>query len=262
MKYLVFSDVHDMAENLSLIPKDSGLSYICLGDIVAGDPESAKSAIDTLQELDAICVYGSHDLPVVNDEALNKWLDLERMMREKGRGNPDRFRKFYEDALRVRNGLDADRLSYLESLPETQTISYGGKTVQMIHGSLPLGEEETKAIRRQMGTARIITKDVARANFESPEFNGDILLVGHSHVPVAYRQTNETIDERIFQESGKVRVHNGIFSNSKYILNPGAIQKLRAYPKHNEKTAIFERGGYRSYGILDTEEDSFEVVFV
>jgi len=249
MRCLVFSDIHGRAESLDLLPDDEGLINICLGDICAGDPEDARRAIDKLRERGALCVSGSHDRPVVDDEALEWFRSREELLRREGRGNPDILRRFYDDALRIRRGLGGDHLGFLSSLPGTRTISHEGRVVQMIHDS-PLARED-------LTKSRILNVEIAEANFEHPSFVGDVLLVGHSHVPLAYRECDREVTETVFDGPGRVELLEG-----RYILNPGSLQHLRSYPRYNERTRVFEGDDRVTYGILDLDEGTFEVRFV
>lgn len=249
MKYLVISDIHSKADNLDFLPKDKKLKCICLGDICAGDPKGSSKAIDWLMEHKAICVSGSHDKPVIDDLALEEYRIRERTLRRENRGNPDLFIKFYNDALRVRYGLNEEQKNFLTSLPEMNTIKLNGKTIQMIHNSLKTKVNKTGY--------RILNIEVARNNFESPSFKGDILLVGHSHIPLAYRDYNYEITETIFTESKILKLLEG-----RHILNPGSLQQLRSYTRHNPETKIFEGDKRISYGILDLIKSTFEIKFI
>jgi len=249
MRYLVISDIHSKADSLDLLPTDESLTCICLGDICAGDPLGSASAIDWLMKRDALCVLGSHDKPVIDDGALENYRVREKTLRREGRGNPDLFVKFYNDALRVRHGLNKEQIDFLSSLPNMQTIKQGGKTIQMVHNSLKTKGNKTGY--------RILNKDVAQANFSSPFFNCDILLVGHSHIPIAYREHGGEVTETIFTQSKRLKLLDG-----KHILNPGSLQRLRSYARHNPKTQIFEGDKRISYGVLDLIDSTFEVKFL
>lgn len=249
MKYLVISDIHSKADSLDLLPTDYDLKCICLGDICAGDPDGSAKTIDWLMEHEAISVSGSHDKPVVDDVALENYKVREKTLREAGRGNPDLFIKFYNDALRVRNGLNKDQFNYLASLPRLHTMKQGEKTLHLIHNSLKIKVNTTGN--------RILNTDVARNNFESPEFTGDMLLVGHSHVPIAYREYNGEITETLFTETMTLQLLEG-----RHIMNPGSLQRIRTYTRHNPKTMVFEGDTRITYGILDLDKSTFEVRFI
>ena len=238
-----------MAKNLNLIPTNEKYTVICLGDICAGNTAGSKAAIEWLIEYDAISITGSHDLPIVNDAALERYLKRAEDLRREGRGNPELFKRFYYDALRVRNGLNEMHLNYLASLPELYTIREGSKIIQLIHHSLDTEYNRTGN--------RIINKKVARYNFDNPLFTGDILLVGHSHIPLAYREHDGTISETIFSETSSIKLQEG-----RYILNPGSLQKIRTNTRHNKKTKVFEGEERISYGILDLDESTYTVRLV
>ena len=244
MKFLVISDIHSKAENLDLLTINNDMKVICLGDICAGDPEGSARAIDWLMEHEAICVTGSHDKPVVDDEALEHYRVREKTLREAGRGNPDMFIRFYNDALRVRNGLNKEQLDFLASMPRLHTMKTRGKTIHLIHNSLKTKVNTTGN--------RIVTIDVARNNFESPEFTGDMLLVGHSHIPLVYHEHKGEITETIFSETRSIELREG-----RYIMNPGSLQRIRTNIRHNEKTRVFEGEQRVSYGILDLDEFTY-----
>ena len=249
MRCLVFSDIHGRAESLGVLPDDGGLVKFCLGDVCAGDPEGAGRAIDWLREHGALCVSGTHDRPVVDDGALEWFSVMEERLRREGRGNPGLLRRFQEDALRLRRELNEEQLEYISSMPETRTVTCGGRVIQMIHDS-PLARED-------LTKSRILNVEIARANFGHPSFVGDILLVGHSHVPLVYREWEGEVTETVFDGPGRVELLEG-----RYILNPGSLQRLRSYPGYNESTRVFEGDDRVTYGILDLDEGYFEVRFV
>ena len=249
MRCLVFSDIHGRAESLDLLPEDEGLVMFCLGDVCAGGPEGAGRAIDWLRGRGVVCVSGTHDRPVVDDGALAWFGEMEERLRREGRGNPGLLRRFQEDALRLRRGLDGEQLEFISSMPETRTVTCGGRVIQMIHDSLLAREDSTMS--------RILNVEIARASFGHPSFVGDILLVGHSHVPLAYREWEEEVTETVFDGPGRVELLEG-----RYILNPGSLQRLRSYPGYNERTRVFEGDDRVTYGILDLDEGYFEVKFV
>ena len=249
MRCLVFSDIHGRAESLDLLPDDGGLVKFCLGDVCAGDPEGAGRAVDWLRGRGVLCVSGTHDRPVVDDGALAWFGEMEERLRREGRGNPGLLRRFQEDALRLRRGLSGEHLEFISSMPETRTVTCDGRVIQMIHDSLLAKEDVTMS--------RILNVEIARANFEHPSFVGDILLVGHSHVPLAYRECDGEVTETVFAGPGRVELLEG-----RYILNPGSLQRLRSYPRYNERTRVFEGDDRITYGILDLDEGYFEVRFI
>ena len=88
MRCLVFSDIHGRAESLGVLPDDGGLVRLCLGDVCAGDPVGAGRALDWLRGHGVVCVSGTHDRPVVDDEALEWFSVMEERLRREGRGDP------------------------------------------------------------------------------------------------------------------------------------------------------------------------------
>jgi putative phosphoesterase len=110
-------------------------------------------------------------------------------------------------------GVRADLIEYLTEVPTSVAIDPGGKRIQMVHGCPwpPYNEYVTRgsAALRDCGALDV-----------------DILVLGHTHVPMA---------ERV---------------NGTLVVNPGSIGESR---EHGSKDLV-------SYAILDTDTENVEFV--
>jgi predicted phosphodiesterase len=259
MKLVVFGDNHNDTDGFERIPILDGV-YLHLGDLCQGDPQSARRSIRKIQELGAYCVCGSHDKPVVDDDVLYRWHEMAEEMKAAGNQRAaKRFTKFYDDAFRLRNILEDEYLDFLKHLPETIEIDFDGIRIKAIHDSVV-----------KIGNCRILTKGFAATNLDVGGY--DILFHGHTHTPSMYdrREGTAEVRETFFKLSDR-RVR--IDSETKYLLNPGSLNTTRGYPLINTDSMLIEDGtrayeseivrfNYGSYGILDTGERTFEVVFI
>jgi putative phosphoesterase len=160
MKTLVVSDIHANFEALRQLPEDVD-EVFCLGDVVDYGPEPGP-CIDWLKERRAVVVRGNHDHAV----ATGAWC-----------GSADPFREASADTReQMWKVLDQSELDYLEGLPFEQEVSRGGLRFFLVHAtpSHPLNPY----VRPE--EARRWEQEVARVD-------ADVLLVGHTHLPMILR---------------------------------------------------------------------------
>jgi predicted phosphodiesterase len=257
MKYVVFGDIHNSAKKLGKLPSDGEYKYLCTGGICESDPGSAMKAIDFLKEVEARVVCGTRDRPVFDDENFKKWILLEEKSKKYGWGKEDLFRRFYEGAKNLRENLGQDYIDYLRKLDDIITFTEYGTTIQMVHDTLPLKKHTEEQLRKKMKSIRVINEEVAKANFESRQYEGGILLVGHSHHPVIYQKTLDNVKEvELFDPD---TIFYADFHN--IIINPGSMDSNRFYADDHGLVEIVAKGS-ATYGILDVDGKKFEIIYI
>lgn len=206
MRILVLSDVHANLTALEAVIEDAGEfeAAWCLGDLVGygPDPNECIARVRALPKL--TCLVGNHDHAALGLIPLS------------------RFNQDAQAAVAwTKQNLTPSNKEYLETLPSS--ISNGSFT--LAHGS-----------PREPIWEYILDTHIADRNFEA--FETDFCLVGHSHLPLAFRRSNSKNKViPILIEPGK-----GISLEPRMILNPGSVGQ----PRDLDPRA--------SYGLLDTEK--------
>jgi predicted phosphodiesterase len=206
MRCAILADIHSNLAALDAVLDDiegkGGVDEIwCLGDIVGYGPEPAE-CIKLLRKFNPVCVSGNHDLGVI------------------GKLEPTFFNPLAAEACK----WNAERLSpadmlYLLELPAV--IKKGDFT--LVHGS-----PKDPALEYVLSTV------IAERNFDL--YNTRYCLVGHTHIPMAYKKETESIST--------VALHPGIglvMIEHRIIINPGAVGQ----PRDGDPRA--------SYAIYDSE---------
>ena len=213
MIYGVFSDVHGNFEALkaalAFFKKNKAAGYICCGDMAGYGPQPSEclQAVMGLENLSI--VMGNHDAAVT------------------GKMDPKWFNTNALEAIEyARKKLSGAELSYLADLPETV------KTAEftLVHGSprKPLTEyvlSETQFIENQ------------------PFWETSPCFIGHSHMPIYFRQGEDSPPETDFLRP-MARMMIGGF---RCILNPGSVGQ----PRDGNPRA--------SLGLYDSQKQSFEI---
>jgi len=173
----------------------------CLGDVVGYGPDPHE-CIELLKKTNHICVVGNHDLAALGRLSLSEF-------------NPDAAL-----ACRWTAGslTDEDR-SYLLNLP--QVIEKEGFT--LVHGS---PREPVREYLLSIGSAR--------ENFNY--FSSQFCLVGHSHVPLVFREGKDGTSYQPFAAGGTLKL-----GKERLIVNPGAVGQ----PRDNDPRS--------SYAIYDSK---------
>lgn len=151
---------------------------------------------------------------------------VARLMSDEGivgiRGNHDEH-----DIPKILETVSVQAREYLSRLPKKLLL----KKNNLVYGTLihsPLPDYEY-----------LENIEMAQPAFQAQ--NGcRLLLAGHTHIPVAFSDKGEEIN---LTQGGKIR----LLPDRKYILNPGSIGMPRDI-------------SLSSFGILDTSEQTFEVV--
>jgi predicted phosphodiesterase len=212
MRYAILADIHANLVALTAVLKDideqGNIDEIwCLGDIVGYGPEPTE-CIRMVQERKIVCISGNHDLGVTGQ------LEL------------DFFNPAAAQACRwTMEKLNPVDIRYLEDLPKT--LKKGQFT--LAHGS-----------PREPSTEYILTAAIAERNFDY--FDTQYCLVGHTHIPEAYKKEEAgAAPIALVPEIGLVMIEHRI------IINPGAVGQ----PRDGDPRA--------SYGIYESEGQMFRL---
>jgi predicted phosphodiesterase len=212
MRCAILADIHSNLEALASVFRDievrGGVDEVwCLGDIVGYGPEPAE-CIELLRKHNPVCVAGNHDLGAIGKLELTMFNPMAA-----------------EACSWTAEKLSPDDLSYLEKLPVT--VKKGN--FLLVHGSpaSPILEY-------------VASNSIAEKNFSY--FEGPYCLVGHTHVPQAYKQEENKV--------ASISLSSGIglvLKKSRLIINPGAVGQ----PRDGDPRA--------SYAIYDSEGSIFRV---
>jgi diadenosine tetraphosphatase ApaH/serine/threonine PP2A family protein phosphatase len=210
MRYALISDIHANLAALMAVLDHLDVKTVdevwCLGDVVGYGPDP-NECLERLRELPHRCLAGNHDWAVLGK------LDLEDF-------NPDARRA----CLWTREQLTPTSRAYLESLEER--IVEGDFT--LAHGSPrhPIWEY-------------IIYPSNAQVNFA--HFDTPYCFVGHSHVPIIFRDRGSEIDIRPIELGVPMPL-----GEERLIINPGSVGQ----PRDGDPRA--------SYVLLDAEARTIE----
>jgi diadenosine tetraphosphatase ApaH/serine/threonine PP2A family protein phosphatase len=191
MRILVISDIHANFNALQSVLADAGAvdSIWCLGDVVGYGPDP-NDCIDLLRTLpNLVCLRGNHDAAALGQ------IDLEAFNREARLS-----------ARWMRSILTADSMLFLQGLEEK--IIQGDVT--LAHGS-----------PRNPVWEYLLDTYTATANFNY--FQTRFCFVGHTHLPIAYMEVEETkeVQWKIIQSEEPLAL------NTRTIINPGSVGQPR-----------------------------------
>ena len=206
MRILIISDIHGNLPALESVLAEAGAwdATWCLGDLVGYGP-NPNECVARVQELPGLIgVVGNHDRAALEDSSLVGF-------------NADaRAALFW-----TRDTLTPESRSYLDSLP---TVVEAGDFT-LVHGA-----------PRQPVWEYILDVSGARANFS--RFATPFCVVGHTHVPVVFRETNP--GGTCLQEPPDY-VNSRSLNGDRLILNPGSVGQPR------------DGIAFAAYAILDAE---------
>ena len=166
MKILVVSDIHGNFEALRRIPETFD-RVLFLGDAVDYGPDP-KRCVSWLRERRAVAVRGNHDQAVASGVSCR----CNPSMREASEAT----RGF------TREALDPEDLDFLLLRPLHQTISLDGVGFHLVHAT-PSDPLYTYLPRSQ----------TVRWAAEAEQVTADVLLVGHTHLPMILRLGHKLI---------------------------------------------------------------------
>ena len=202
MRIGIISDIHANYAALRAVLEQIGEldALWCMGDLVGYGPQP-NECIGAMLEYPHLCIPGNHD-----------WGML-------GRLEEDDFNRDARAVLEwTRKTLAPSHIEYLEALPVT--VSALSSSFSMVHASP----------RDPMWEYLIDLFDAAEC---FPLFQSRYLFVGHTHVPLIFRDV-EGIVKAIIPEPGEsirldVRPYNGQENGraSRMIINPGSVGQPR-----------------------------------
>jgi diadenosine tetraphosphatase ApaH/serine/threonine PP2A family protein phosphatase len=206
MRYALLADIHANLTAFKAVLKDierqGGVEEVwCLGDVVGYGPEPGR-CIELLKRTNHTCIAGNHDLAAIGRLGLSNF-------------NPDAAA-----AIRwtVEQLTDAD-VGFLAALP-TVTEREG---FTLVHGS-----------PRQPVWEYLVSISAARESFA--HFKTRFCLVGHSHMPLVFKQEEGGASFIPFAESVGL-----VLGRGRLIINPGSVGQ----PRDGDPRA--------SYAIYDSE---------
>ena len=191
MKVAVVSDIHANWHALDAVLADvevqSPAEVWCLGDLVGYGPQPNRCT-DAIRERAQICLAGNHDLGVIGS------VDLADF-------SPDAATVARWTATTLEDGARG----FLESLSPTGERN----GAQMFHGSPkdPVWEY-------------VLSEGAARNALDMT--TSELVLVGHSHIPIALRLADGTIAGGLARGGSEVDLSQG-----RWLLNPGAVGQPR-----------------------------------
>jgi diadenosine tetraphosphatase ApaH/serine/threonine PP2A family protein phosphatase len=208
MRVLLISDIHANLAALTAVLKDAATwdRVWCLGDVVSYGPYP-NECVEKIAALDSLCLPGNHDWAVLGKLAVDNF-------------NPYAL----EAVLWTRDQLHPLNRAYLDQLVERVPPQFSRYTLVHASPRHPVWEYIDSISR-------------AQANFA--EFETPICFVGHTHIPMVYRQDplEGTVKEKL-PVSTPFRL-----GRQKMIVNPGSVGQ----PRDGDPRA--------AYAILDTETD-------
>jgi len=210
MRTLVISDIHANIEALEAVIAAAGEieACWCLGDVVGYGP-NPNECVERIQELpNMICLMGNHDSAAI------------------GVGETKSFNP--EARLSVewqQEQLNQASIDFLSDLPErAQAGNY-----TLVHGS-----------PREPLIEYLLDTETASQNFD--HFGGDFCLMGHTHMPVIFRQS--PILERVNLSIPDADSVTQLQARS--LVNPGSVGQ----PRDRDPRAAFV--------LLDEERDQWD----
>jgi predicted phosphodiesterase len=192
MRYAILADIHANLAAFEAVLEDieakgSVDELWCLGDIVGYGPDPGE-CIELLRKYNPVCVVGNHDLGAIDK------LDLSSF-------NPAAAAACRWTAAQ----LKTSDIRYLESLPLTVTKG----DFYLVHGSPAEPVMEY-----------VMSTGIAEKNFSF--FDSPYCLVGHTHVPLAFKQA-ETLCSSI-SLSPNIGL---VLGAHRMIVNPGGVGQPR-----------------------------------
>jgi predicted phosphodiesterase len=206
VRVVVVADIHANLEAFQSVLEDAlGDGPIdavwSLGDLVGYGPEPS-ACIRLLRSHPQVAVAGNHDLAATGAIGI------------------DDFNPFAAEAARwTANALSEEEKTWLRGLPEVLVQ----EDFTLVHGSL-----------RDPVWEYLVSPAAAEAHLalQRTPFS----LVGHSHIPLCFKENGRWIDAQALQDGATVD-----FGDSRLVLNPGSVGQ----PRDGDLRA--------SYAILDTE---------
>ncbi|MCL2140110.1 MAG: metallophosphatase family protein [Dehalococcoidia bacterium] len=192
MRYAILADIHANATALSAVLEDvdyrGGVDELwCLGDIVGFGPDP-HDCIEILRKFNCVCVSGNHDFSALEQNKLSSYDSDSAMVLSW-----------------TASQLTAEDTQFLSQAK----IKTEKDNFTLVHGS-----------PRQPLWEYVLSISIARENF--PYFTTPYCIVGHTHVPIAYKKEGSTISSVLLSENIGL-----ILGDVPMILNPGSVGQPR-----------------------------------
>ncbi|MBI5293680.1 MAG: metallophosphoesterase family protein [Chloroflexi bacterium] len=209
MQVLVISDIHGNLTALDTVLADAGEhdAVWCLGDLVGYGPDP-NECIERVRALpDLTCLVGNHDKAAIGEIDISAFnVDARQAINWTG------------------HALSPAGRDYLLGLPER--VEHGPYT--LVHAS-----------PRQPVWEYILDRHIAAQNFNY--FNTPYCLVGHTHLPILYIQTDGVVLDRRPNYDELLAL-----GDERMIINPGSVGQ----PRDSNPDA--------AYALLDTDTQCWE----
>ncbi|MDQ3704745.1 MAG: metallophosphatase family protein [Chloroflexota bacterium] len=204
MRIGIISDVHGNYVALRAVMEHMGSvdALWCLGDLVGYGPQP-NEVVAAVSHYPHLCVPGNHD-----------WGML-------GRLEPRAFNRDARALLEwTREALTEDHVAYLEGLPLTMTVL--SSSITLVHASP----------RDPMWEYLLDLFDAAEC---FPLFQSRYCFVGHTHVPLIFRDVAGVVKALVPEAGEPMRINvrpyrageNGDVHNPRMIINPGSVGQPR-----------------------------------
>ena len=228
MRYAIIADIHANLTAFEAVLDDmerrGGVDEIwCLGDIVGYGPDPHE-CIERLRQYNHVCVAGNHDWGAIGKISTADF-------------NPDAALACQWTA----GQLNRKDIKYLEKLPP----SIDKDTFKLVHGS-----------PREPIWEYVISIGIARESFNF--FQSPYCLVGHSHVPLVFREEDGACTSSRLVDNIGLAV-----GESRLILNPGGVGQPRdgdpraSYAIYDSETRIVKLHRI-SYDVAATQDRMME----
>lgn len=195
MRIGLLSDVHAnlfaLRAAIARVRAEGVDAWVCAGDLVGYGPHP-NECVETIAELEPVCVAGNHELMLLGDLPDTRAGRLAR-----------RSIAWTRDVVR------ADVWSYLAALPLTATTA----DLLIAHGSPDDPEEYVRTPARAAALLRSLPA-------------GQLLVLGHTHHPWVYEADAGTRFPGPPEPAGATRVR--LAARRRYLLNPAAVGQSRA----------------------------------
>jgi predicted phosphodiesterase len=193
VRYGVLSDIHGnllaLRAAIDYLNREGVDEWLCAGDLIGYGPQP-NECIETVAELEALCVAGNHELILLEE------LSEQRC-----------GRLAMETIAWTRTLLREDCRSYLAKLPRVVTAP----GLVMTHGSLDDPEEYVTHESQARQQLRQLEQEYPQAR---------MLLLGHTHHAWLYSRTNRTI----YPAAGEA---TPLPAPDRFLLNAGSVGQSR-----------------------------------
>ncbi len=189
VRYAVISDIHSNLAALRAVLGSIGSvdAVWCLGDVIGYGPDP-NECVDLVRQCAAACLAGNHDLATIGH------LDL-------GAFNADAAKAIDWTGRQ----LTSNSVAYLAGQPSLKQLEH----VTLAHAS-----------PRDPVWEYVLSVSAAQENF--PHFETACCLVGHTHRPAIYQQTEGGVRQIAVPDGQPVSIASG-----RFIINPGSVGQPR-----------------------------------